>query len=224
LTSLQLTVEQALAGLGYELVDLEFVARGLLRVFIDRPGQPLGPTIDDCEAASRQLVRVLEVEGVDFARLEVSSPGLDRALKKPADFERFAGQQVALRMRLPIEGRRQFQGVLQVGPAGRWVLEWSDAPPPPARGNRGAARMKAAGGVAKVAKAAKPLKDAGDGQDGKDATEGKDATDAKEVKAGTSAGAAKAAQPPVHRLEFALDDIERARLVPQFEFSGVTGR
>jgi ribosome maturation factor RimP len=181
----------------------------------------LGPTIDDCEAASRQLVRVLEVEGVDFARLEVSSPGLDRALKKPADFERFAGQQVALRMRLPIEGRRQFQGVLQVGPAGRWVLEWSDAPPPPARGNRGTARVKAAAGLAKVAKTAKALKDAGDGQDGKGATDGTEST---EVKAGTTAGAAKAAQRPVHRLEFALDDIERARLVPQFEFSGVTGR
>ena len=218
MTSLQLTVEQALAGLGYELVDLEFVARGLLRVFIDRPGQPLGPTIDDCEAASRQLVRVLEVEGVDFSRLEVSSPGLDRALKKPADFERFAGQQVALRMRLPIEGRRQFQGVLQVGEAGRWVLEWSDAPLPPARGGRGAARVKAGAGLAKAAKAtkaAKALKDAGDGQD---------VTDTTVVKGGASADATRAAQPPVHRLEFALDDIERARLVPQFEFSGVTGR
>ena len=224
MTSLQLTVEQALAGLGYELVDLEFVARGLLRVFNDRPGQPLGPTIDDCEAASRQLVRVLEVEGVDFARLEVSSPGLDRALKKPADFERFAGQQVALRMRLPIEGRRQFQGVLQVGESGRWVLEWSDAPLPPARGGRGAARVKAAGGLAKAVKAtkaAKALKAAGEGQDGKGAT---DVTESTEVKAGSSAGAAKAAPPPLHRLEFALDDIERARLVPQFEFSGVTGR
>ena len=212
MTSLQLIVEQALAGLGYELVDLEFVARGTLRVFIDRPGQPLGPTIDDCEAASRQLVRVLEVEGVDFARLEVSSPGLDRALKKPADFERFAGQQVALRMRLPIEGRRQFQGVLQVGQAGRWVLEWSDAPLPPARVGRGAGRVKAAAGLTKAAKAAKA---AGEGQDGKGD---------KDAKAGVPVDAAKATQPPVHRLEFALDDIERARLVPQFEFSGVTGR
>lgn len=209
MTSLQLIVEQALAGLGYELVDLEFVARGLLRVFIDRPGQPLGPTIDDCEAASRQLVRVLEVEGVDFSRLEVSSPGLDRALKKPADFERFAGQQVALRMRLPIEGRRQFQGVLLAGEAGRWVVEWSDAPPPPARGSRGAARSKAAAGAKKAAK------------DARDAAGGKDLKDGK---AGTPDVGANAAQPPVHRLEFALDDIERARLVPQFEFSGVTGR
>jgi len=82
----------------------------------------------------------------------------------------------------------------------------------------GNCRVKAAAGLAKVAKAAKAVKDAGDGQDGKDATE------ATEVKAGTSAGAAKAAPPPVQRLEFALDDIERARLVPQFEFSGVTGR
>ena len=83
-------------------------------------------------------------------------------------------------MRLPIEGRRQFQGVLQVGSAGRWVLEWSDAPPPPTRGNRGTARVKAAAGLVKVAKAAKAVKDAGDGQDGKDATE------ATEVKAEVS--------------------------------------
>jgi len=186
LTSLQQIVEQALAGLGYELVDLEFVARGLLRVFIDRPGQPLGPTIEDCEAASRQLVRVLEVEGIDFSRLEVSSPGLDRALKKPADFERFAGEQVAVRMRLPIEGRRQFQGVLRAGESGRWLLEWTDAPPPTARGARRPARAKAA----------------------VDGTTGK----------------AVASSLPVHRVEFVLDDIERARLVPQFEFSGVTGR
>lgn len=186
MTSLQQIVEQALAGLGYELVDLEFVARGLLRVFIDRPGQPLGPTIDDCEAASRQLVRVLEVEGIDFSRLEVSSPGLDRALKKPADFERFAGEQVAVRMRLPIEGRRQFQGVLRAAESGRWLLEWTDVPPQTARGGRRPSRAKAAA----------------DGAGGK---------------AGADA-------PPVHRVEFALDDIERARLVPQFEFSGVTGR
>jgi ribosome maturation factor RimP len=186
LTSLQQIVEQALAGLGYELVDLEFVARGLLRVFIDRPGQPLGPTIEDCEAASRQLVRVLEVEGIDFSRLEVSSPGLDRALKKPADFERFAGEQVAIRMRLPIEGRRQFQGVLRAGESGRWLLEWTDEPPPAARGARRPARAKAAV----------------DGTTGKAGVE----------------------PLPLHRVEFALDDIERARLVPQFEFSGVTGR
>ena len=186
MTSLQQIVEQALAGLGYELVDLEFVARGLLRVFIDRPGQPLGPTIEDCEAASRQLVRVLEVEGVDFSRLEVSSPGMDRALKKPADFDRFAGEQVAVRMRFPIEGRRQFQGVLRAGETGRWLLEWTDAPPSGARGARRPARAKAA-------------------------VEG-------------TTGKAGAAPPAVHRVEFGLDDIERARLVPQFEFSGVTGR
>src|SRR5690606_1710569 len=91
---------RALSGMGYEVVDVEFAQDGLLRVYIDSPA---GITLDDCEKVSRQLSHVLAVEDVDYARLEVSSPGLDRPLKKAADFERFAGAEVSVRLRRPLE-------------------------------------------------------------------------------------------------------------------------
>lgn len=104
-------IEQTAEGLGYELVDFETSPRGrLMRVFIDSPN---GITVDDCATVSNQLTRIFEVENVDYDRLEVSSPGLDRALKKPADFERFAGQDVQLRLSMPIANQRNFAGVLQ---------------------------------------------------------------------------------------------------------------
>ncbi len=102
-------VEMTLAGLGYELVDLEVSGRGLMRVFID---QPAGISIEDCERVSHQLTRVFAVENIDFGRLEISSPGLDRVLKKPADFVRFAGKKVQLKLRMPLNGRKNFVGVI----------------------------------------------------------------------------------------------------------------
>jgi ribosome maturation factor RimP len=106
-------IERTVAGLGYEFVDLETSPRGrLLRVFIDTPEHSSGVTVDDCARVSHHLTRLFAVENVDYDRLEVSSPGLDRALKKPADFERFAGQQAQLRLRLPVNGQRNFTGVL----------------------------------------------------------------------------------------------------------------
>lgn len=70
-------------------------------------------TLADCEAVSRQLQRVLEVEGVGYDRLEVSSPGLDRRLKKAADFARFTGREAEVRLRQPVNGRRNFRGVVR---------------------------------------------------------------------------------------------------------------
>ncbi len=103
-------IEQAVTGLGYELVDFETSPRArLMRVFIDSPE---GVTIDDCAAVSNHLTRLFAVENIDYDRLEVSSPGLDRPLKKPADFERFAGQEAQVRTRMPINGQRNFTGVL----------------------------------------------------------------------------------------------------------------
>ena len=122
-------VEATVDGLGYELVEIERAGRGLLRVTIDRrpggcyaqPGDSV--TVEDCEQVTRQLQYALEVEGVDYARLEVSSPGLDRALRRPADFERFAGLEVSLTLKQPFEGRRHFQGVLARATAGEgWQL------------------------------------------------------------------------------------------------------
>ena len=104
-------IEKTFQGLGYELVDLELSNRGqFLRVFIDKEG---GVNVDDCAAVSNQLSRVFAVEGVDYDRLEVSSPGLDRPLKRPRDFERFAGERAQVKVRVPINGQRKFLGVVR---------------------------------------------------------------------------------------------------------------
>lgn len=103
-------VESTLAGMGFELVDLEVSGRGLIRVLMDK--QPEGITVDDCALVSNQLTRLFLVEGVDYERLEISSPGLDRPLKKAADFERFRGQKAHLKLRVPIAGRKNFTGIL----------------------------------------------------------------------------------------------------------------
>jgi ribosome maturation factor RimP len=109
------------AGLGYELVDVERSARGrLLRLYIDKPG---GVSVDDCAVVSRQVSRVLAVENVDYERLEVSSPGLDRRLRDERDFARFAGQKARVRMRVPVAGQRNFTGVVRGAGAGRIELE-----------------------------------------------------------------------------------------------------
>jgi ribosome maturation factor RimP len=120
--SLENVIEPVVAGMGYELVDVQASNGGrFLRLFIDKP---LGINVDDCAAVSRQLARVFEVEGIDYDRLEVSSPGLDRPLRKPADFARFAGQKAELRMRRPdAGGRRKFAGVLKGAEAGQVKLE-----------------------------------------------------------------------------------------------------
>lgn len=101
----------AVGRMGYELVDLEISSRGkLLRLFIDKPG---GVNIDDCAIVSEQVSHVLAVEhDVDYDRLEVSSPGLDRVLKNARDFERFAGSKAQIKLRVPLEGRKNYIGML----------------------------------------------------------------------------------------------------------------
>jgi ribosome maturation factor RimP len=116
--NIQQVLESTAAGLGYELVHHELGHGGrLLRVFIDRAageaGARPGISLADCERVSRQLQRVLEVEGVGYDRLEVSSPGLDRVLKRAADFRRFAGEKAAIRLRVPVDGRRRFVGIIR---------------------------------------------------------------------------------------------------------------
>jgi ribosome maturation factor RimP len=113
--SLDLTVERTVTGLGYDLVETERAPRGLLRIYIDRvAGDPNGEfiTVDDCEKVTRQLQHVLEVENFSYERLEVSSPGLDRLIRKPADFQRFVGQEVDVTLKLPFQGRKKYRGVL----------------------------------------------------------------------------------------------------------------
>jgi len=105
-------IDKTVTQLGYELVDLEVSNRGkLLRLFIDKPE---GITIDDCVLVSNQLGNVLAVENdIDYDRLEVSSPGLDRILKKESDFLRFVDSKASIKVRVPIEGRKNFVGVLK---------------------------------------------------------------------------------------------------------------
>jgi ribosome maturation factor RimP len=107
---LQTLIESTLVGMGYEHVATERVGRGLLRVYIDKPG---GILVEDCVKVSNQLTRLFLVENVDYSRLEVSSPGLDRPLVKEADYTRFAGEQAQVKLRMPTEaGRKKFVGRL----------------------------------------------------------------------------------------------------------------
>ena len=119
-------IEQAVVGLGYELVDFEASPRArLLSVFIDRlpatgaevdaVSASRGSTItaEDCAAVSHHLTHLFTVENIDYDRLEVSSPGMDRPLKKLADYVRFSGQDVQIKLRLPELGT-----TAQVGGAG----------------------------------------------------------------------------------------------------------
>ncbi len=114
--SLDITIERTVTGLGYDFVEVERGPRGLLRVFIDRVGgDPNGPfvTVDDCEKVTRQLQHVLEVENYSYERLEISSPGLDRLIRKPSDFQRFSGQEIEVNLKMPFQGRKKYRGILQ---------------------------------------------------------------------------------------------------------------
>jgi ribosome maturation factor RimP len=117
-------VERTVVGLGYDLVDTEKASRGLVRVFIDRlPGDVASGgfiTVEDCERVTRQLQQVLEVENLAYERLEVSSPGLDRPLNKPADYRRFAGQQIEITLKVAFNNRKKYRGELALhdDPAG----------------------------------------------------------------------------------------------------------
>jgi ribosome maturation factor RimP len=140
------TIEQTVTGLGYELVEIERTSGGLLRVTIDMPyvqGAEQFINAEDCEKVTRQLQFVLEVEGAEYARLEVSSPGIDRPLRNEQDFERFAGELIDITLKAPIgvaasagssvsASRKKFRGTLEraepvEGKAG-WQIVWSDEP------------------------------------------------------------------------------------------------
>jgi ribosome maturation factor RimP len=127
-------IEPNATALGLEIVDVERSAQGLLRILIDRTDQ-VPVTVDDCERLTRQLQHAFEVDQVAYERLEVSSPGLDRPLKKLADFQRFAGQEATVKLRSAVAGRRAFEGVLvapqaeELGldiesPSGRSILKF----------------------------------------------------------------------------------------------------
>lgn len=198
-TALRELVERTLAGLGYELVDLERAGRGLLRVTLDVAPDASGDAgadaganaggreaangaanerhvgIEDCERVSRHLSHLFAVEEVDYERLEVSSPGMDRPLHGARDFERFAGEMAKVQLFSAVDGRRRLRGRLQglvaapddgAAPRVRMTLV-PEAPPAPARGTR-RGKAKAPG--------------------------------------------------ELQTIEFALADVEKARLAPEWEF------
>ncbi len=125
-------VEATVGGLGYECVDFERSARGLVRVFIDKAD---GISVEDCAIVSNQLSRVFLVEGIDFDRLEVSSPGLDRPLKRLADFQRFIGQSAKVKLHARIGDRKRFDGVIRSVGADGITFALLETPIAPAAGS-----------------------------------------------------------------------------------------
>ncbi len=123
-------VERVAASLGVEVVELELRGGGkarMLRIFIDKP---LGVTHEDCANLSREVSTIFDVEdampGGSYT-LEVSSPGLDRKLFRPADFERFQGSRVKLTTKDPVNGNRHFEGRLEHFESGRLTLDLAEA-------------------------------------------------------------------------------------------------
>lgn len=150
------TIERTVEGLGYELVDVERLAAGLLRVTLD---SPQGVRLEDCEKVSRQLSHLFAVEEVDYDRLEVSSPGLDRPLKRARDFGRFVGSEVQVQLAeaIPAEGasagRKRLRGrLLELSGAPgaeRVKVELTPDEPAPARPGRAVGKAKKVGKAGK---------------------------------------------------------------------------
>ncbi len=192
-------IERTVSAMGYEVIEVEMAQRGLLRVFIDSPA---GIRMEDCERVSHQLSHVFAVEDFDYQRLEVSSPGVDRPLRHQADFVRFAGEQVTLKLRMAFKGRRNFEGTLTVEPDGQFGLVLIDeAERQAAAQSAGKARSKVSGRIAAARKAAAR----------------KTAVGKESVEAGV-AGPGEPGDPVREKLVFSLDEVERARLVPKLKF------
>ncbi|MFZ2306874.1 MAG: ribosome maturation factor RimP [Rhodoferax sp.] len=148
--ALQDIVEQTVSGLGYDLVEIERSAGGLLRITIDLPWAPPAEgvvaaeqfiNVEDCEKVNRQLQFALEVDGIEYKRLEISSPGIDRPLRHAQDFERFVGHVIDVTLKAPMgaaaggqvhANRKKFRGMLEKVPGADgsvgWQIVWSDAP------------------------------------------------------------------------------------------------
>ncbi len=200
-------IETTVRGMGYACVEIAWASAGLLRITIDRlDGEFV--TVDDCERVTRQLQYALEVEGLDYRRLEVSSPGLDRLVRLPDDWQRFAGLEVEVTLRAPYRGRKKYRGVLQAPTAAAvggsaeapaqadgYVVVWDDA-------------------LLAAAAAAKP--------GGKKLKAVKPAAAKKAKPTGTDGGApgANGVTGDVHELRFSMAEAREVRLVPVLDFRG----
>ena len=164
MAAIEKIIEECVEGLGYELVDVEFVGGGLLRISIDlkdsdpRALLPIAdPTIkrvsiEDCEAVNRQLGHVLMVEDYDYERLEIASPGLDRPLRKENDFKRFEGFTVTVKLRTAFRGRKNYEGVLSVEADGKFAVELGAVPLHGVKGQQQTKAELLAGGKRGVAR------------------------------------------------------------------------
>jgi ribosome maturation factor RimP len=123
-------IEKTVTGLGYELVDIELAARGLVRVFIDVvETEDRQITVEDCATVSHQLSHVLTVENASYERLEVSSPGLDRPLTKLSDYVRFVGRDAVIKLRMPMPNtpnRKTYQGAIRPPVGEKLMLEFAN--------------------------------------------------------------------------------------------------
>ena len=191
-------IETTVQGMDYAFVEAVWASAGLLRVTIDRvDGDAV--TVDDCERVTRQLQYALEVEGLDYRRLEVSSPGVDRLLRLPDDWVRFAGLEVDVTLRAPFQGRKKYRGVLQ-GPAGdavqaqtepqTYVIVWDDA---------------------LLAAAAEP---------GAKKSGGARSVSRKAAKSAGRPAVSADAGGDVHALRFSMAEVREVRLVPVLDFRG----
>jgi ribosome maturation factor RimP len=176
-------VSRTVEGMGYELVDLERAGGGLLRVTLDAPDAPRGVTIADCERVSHQLTHLFAVEGVDYGRLEVGSPGLDRPLRTAREFRRFIGAEIRVQLRSALDGRRRLHG-----------------------------RLVDVGGPDGDERIAIDVRDEA-GQAGGRSAQSRPAGSRKRG----SAGAAPKDE-RLRRVQFALADVDKARLVPKLDF------
>ena len=124
-------IEKTVTGLGFELVDIELAARGLVRVFIDVVAEKAENeqiTVEDCATVSHQLSHVLTVENASYERLEVSSPGLDRPLTKLSDYVRFVGRDAVIKLRMPMPNtpnRKTYQGEICPPDGEKLMLEFT---------------------------------------------------------------------------------------------------
>lgn len=162
-TDLLTLVEKTVEGMGFEFVDLEHLPRGLLRVTMD---SPQGVGVDDCEQVSNQLTYLFTVENVDYERLEVSSPGVERPLKRVKDWERFVGKLVHVELFEPLKavgfpeaGRRKLDGRIQAvrNDESRTTIDFLFTDEKPAKTPAQAARERIAQKKGKKAAAAEPI-------------------------------------------------------------------
>ncbi len=150
MANLETTVGIAVSSLGLALVEVERAANGLLRVYIDRPDGNGSVTVEDCSTVSNHLSHLFTVENVDYERLEVSSPGLDRVLKSAADFVRYQGQPVKVRLSTAVDARKRFSAIVQAVAGSNVVFVLIDESDADGVGNTGAKKRSNAKSKAKV--------------------------------------------------------------------------